>query len=168
MVRSFVFFLWVCALGAVPLVGCGENTGTGGSGGAGAAGGGGTGGGGTFEAAVAATESPGFVSFAESFGGPPLEGVELCETDTTNCATTDVDGLASIMLPANQEVSLTLEKEGYVPYLIPGIAAADAVITTPFPMLSDQLGEDLSDIMTTPYPWTGGVIALTAFPARRA
>ena len=60
---------------------------------------------------VTVTDAPSF----EDFSGPPLEGVELCETDTTNCAMTDADGLASLMLPTDQEVSYTLSKEGYVP-----------------------------------------------------
>ncbi|MBW2586189.1 MAG: hypothetical protein JRD92_04495 [Deltaproteobacteria bacterium] len=116
----------------------------------------------TVALSVEVTGGLGF-SWEDTFGGPPLEGVEVCETDTSNCATTDAEGETILMLPANQETSYTVEKEGWVPYLIAGVLTGGTA-TNSWPMLSDQLGEEVSDIMMTPYPWTGGGIALTAFP----
>jgi hypothetical protein len=127
----------------------------------GAAGMGGTGGDPVGELSMIVTEILGF-SWEDTIGGPPLEGVELCETDTDNCDTTDGNGEATIPLPLNQEISYTLSKDGFAPYLIADVLTAGRA--TSFPMLSDQLAEELSDIMMTPYPWMGGAIALTPFP----
>ncbi|MGB5350033.1 MAG: hypothetical protein WBN10_10565, partial [Polyangiales bacterium] len=42
-----------------------------------------------------------------------LEGVDICEADTRNCATTDGDGAATIELPVDQEVVYTVSKAGF-------------------------------------------------------
>jgi hypothetical protein len=180
MGRLVLHWVCVCAL-VVPLIGCSDETtaaggtggsgdtggdggtgGTAGSGGmGGAAGMGGTGGDPVGELSVTVTEVLGF-SWEDTIEGPPLEGVELCETGTSNCATTDAEGEAILMLPLFQEVSYTVEKEGWVPWLIAGFLTAGRA--TQIVMLGDQLAEEISVIMGTPYPWEGGVIALTPFP----
>jgi hypothetical protein len=103
-------------------------------------------------------------SFETLFDGPPLEGVEVCETDTDSCATTDAEGHASIELMANQETSYTLTKDGYLPYLVPVLPTA--TMTSTWPMLSDALGQQFADIMMTAYPWEGGSISVAAFTLR--
>ena len=45
------------------------------------------------------------------------EGVEICEADTDNCVTTGF-GRADLDVPSNQEVTFTLEKEGFGPLLL--------------------------------------------------
>jgi hypothetical protein len=47
----------------------------------------------------------------------PLEGAEVCETDTTNCVISDAGGLARLELPVNQEVSFVIKKDEYEPTL---------------------------------------------------
>jgi hypothetical protein len=42
-----------------------------------------------------------------------LEGVEVCEAGTIKCVVTDNNGVASLSLPPNEEVSFTAQKEGY-------------------------------------------------------
>ncbi|MFW2387900.1 MAG: hypothetical protein ACN4G0_06170 [Polyangiales bacterium] len=101
-------------------------------------------------------------SFEKLFDGPPLEGVEVCETDTETCATTDADGIAEIEVTANTEVTYTLTKEGYLPYLVPVVPVGP--MSSFWPMLSDQIAEDFADTMMTPYPFTAGLIALAALP----
>lgn len=167
----------VCAMVLVPTVGCGdEATGEGGAGGTAGSGGiggtagtggmGGTGGsgGGMVANRVTATVALGY-PLSEAFGGPPLEGVEVCEVGAPeSCVTTNAEGKAVLMLPAGEETSYTVEIEGHVPYLIPGIAIVD--FQTTWPMFSDELGEDLSAMTMTSYPWTGGVVVAAATSPR--
>lgn len=158
----FSFCACVLSLLALPLVGCGD--GSGGTAGTGATGGtggtaatGGTGGSATVSLSVTVSEAQDFVPF----GGPPLEGVELCQTDTTNCATTDAAGLASIMLPANEEVSYTLEKAGYSPFLVADVTD-DTFRDTFWPMFSDALTEAAFAAVEIFPPFTGGTVLLRA------
>jgi len=122
--RFSFWFLSVCALGLVPLVGCGDNNGGGGSGGTagtggtgGTAGTGGTGGSGGDTTAVTVLVT-GYDPAQGGFLGP-LEGVKICLVETGDCVTTDALGGATQQVPLDQEISATFEKEGYIPYLIP-------------------------------------------------
>lgn len=147
-----------CSVLAVLAIGCSDENGTGATGGSGGtAGTGGAGGNDTVTLSIIATEAQAFAPI-----GPALEGVRLCQTDTTNCAMTDADGAASIVVPANQEISYTLEKEGYMPYL-----AADVTDDTlfepsgPWAMYDEELTNDFYDALGIGSP-TGGIIGLRA------
>ena len=98
---------------------------------------------------VTATEAP---SIEAPFGGPPFEGVELCQTDTTNCATTDADGHASIMLPFLQEISYTVEKEGYAPFLVADVTDFAFAASSFWPMFSDAQVAGNFELLGLPYP----------------
>jgi len=148
----------------VPLVGCGEEAAaTGGSGGSGGTGGdggasgvGGVGGsGGTVELTVAAT-----------YGGVGLEGVELCETDTDNCDTTDGNGSASIRLPADQEISYTLSKDGFVPFLVADVTDETFRDSGPWGMGDEETAASWADGVMLPDLWTEGFLMLRALPQR--
>ncbi|MBW2548930.1 MAG: hypothetical protein JRE82_17270 [Deltaproteobacteria bacterium] len=176
--RYLFGFVCVCALGAVPLVGCGDTAGGGGSGGAagsggtgGAGGAAGMGGGGTGgDGGAAGAKVALSVSVTEAEGvsptvrGPAFEGVELCETDTTNCATTDADGRAEIMVSANQEISYTLKKDGYAPFLV-GDVADETLLRSLWPMFSDAMLADAAEAVEIPYPLTGGILGLQVLPS---
>jgi len=179
VVMRYLFgFVCVCALGAVPLVGCGDTAGGGGSGGAagsggtgGAGGAAGMGGGGTGgDGGAAGAKVALSVSVTEAEGvsptvrGPAFEGVELCETDTTNCATTDADGRAEIMVSANQEISYTLKKDGYAPFLV-GDVADETLLRSLWPMFSDAMLADAAEAVEIPYPLTGGILGLQVLPS---
>jgi hypothetical protein len=137
----------VFALGAVPLVGCTE----------------------VFEPELVPlfVQTTGPESVTEDFG-PNLEGVEVCQTGTTNCATTDINGEATLMLPANQVLSYTLGKEGYITRLhaVMTDETFDNEPFTSFRMLRDQTVEDLAEDLQIPYPLEGGWVTLQAFPGR--
>ena len=137
MGRSVLHPLCVCALGAVALVGCHEVVHT-------------------VDLTVSVTE---VLSPDDVRGGPPLGGVELCETDTANCATTDAIGFAQITLPADQEISYTLSKDGYGPFLLADVTDEAFDGTTPS-MRSDALLSDFSEILMIQYPWAGGSLFL--------
>jgi len=106
----------------------------------------------------------------QGFGNPttPLEGVEICETDTTNCVLTGADGLATLELPIDEEVSFTWTKGGYFPYLHADVSdAAFQSETRTFKMWSDEAVADLFESVMSPYPQldTGG-IEVVLNPAR--
>jgi len=137
----------VFALGAVPLVGCAE----------------------VFEPELVElfvhTTGPGSVT--EEFG-PNLEGVEVCQTDTTNCATTNINGEATLMLPANRVLSYTLAKEGYITRLHGDITdeTFDNEPLTSFRMFREETVEDLAEDLQIPYPLEGGFVTVQAWPGR--
>ena len=145
--------------------GSGGTGGTAGTGGmAGAGGAAGMGGSGMVQLSVTATEAPSIDG--EIFNGPPLEGVELCEADTTNCATTDAQGLAQIMLPANQEVTYTVTKDGYVPYVVGDVSDAP-LLTSTWPMITDALMvEEGERVGFTWPPDSEGLLPLAVSPNR--
>jgi hypothetical protein len=108
-----------------------------------------------------------FVTTQESQGpvpvGPALEGVEVCQTETTNCVTSDAEGEAVLMLPANQEVSYTVSKEGYVPFLAGDVTDETFTPSITWPMFSNaQIEDNARNRLMIAWPWTGGVIALGA------
>jgi hypothetical protein len=51
--------------------------------------------------------------------GSSAEGFKFCNTDAKElgCATSDADGQVTIAVPANSDVALTVDREGYVPLL---------------------------------------------------
>ena len=154
--RYLIGFLCAVALGAVPLVGCGEAAGGGGAGGSAGAGGtagtGGTGGsGGANTAAVTILAS----SWEPEQGATGLlEGVQLCETGTSNCVMTDAGGIGKLQLPVDQETSFTVEKEGYASYLVPKIIPAEGAVLAKA-MATDARIEDMCGRLTTAYPMEG-------------
>jgi len=174
----------MCSVLLAMSIGCGEEDGGGGTAGSGgAAGSGGSGGSagaggeagsggeagtggaagmdGTVGLTATVTEAPSVD--CELFNGPPLEGVDLCEADTTNCATTDAAGVAQIRVPANQEVTYTLSKDGFVPYVV-GDVSEPPVIGGTWPMISDALMEAVGERVGFTWPSDDGLVPLAAFP----
>jgi len=149
------------------VVGCADDdtTGDGGSGGSGGAGGtAGDGGSGGIEFRtyrMSITES-------DPSGVPRLlEGVEICEVDTDNCVTTDEFGRADLDMPADQEVMITMEKDGYGPRLIPDVSdetwgPSGGTDTGPagWRMYTDAQLATIAERLGTTYPWQGGMVGL--------
>ena len=144
----YVFgFLCAIALGVVPLVGCNDTAGDGGSGGSA-----GTGGAGGANTATVTILASGFEVPQGSTG--PLEGVQICETGTTNCVMTDADGIGELELPVDQESSFTLDKEGYGSYLASVVIPAEGAIVARG-MAPDARLEDMYGRVMSPYPPEG-------------
>lgn len=96
----------------------------------------------------------------------PLEGVEICQLDTTNCATTNAAGNATLELPAGEKVAWTTVREGYGSYLVADVTDADFAPTSAFAMgsnewLAKQFGLVLSDY---PPRSTGAVLVALVPP----
>ena len=149
------------------MAGCSETTGEGGAGGdagtGGSAGMGGTAGsGGTtvqYRLRLTVSEPDGSIAI--------VQDVEVCEADadTENCAMSDELGVASIVVPADQEILFTIEKEGYGKWLTADVSdetREQGVVTrrmhtnAQLEAVAAQLGID--------YPWTGGIVGLVRFP----
>ena len=96
----------------------------------------------------------------------PLEGAEICETGTANCETTDGNGIATLALRANRELSHTVEKEGYGSLLYPvvtGMVATSAELDSN--MNTDEwLTENLANLQSS-YPFVDtGMILVVIIP----
>jgi hypothetical protein len=170
---------WACVLGllAAPIVGCSDLDGDSGTGGVGGTGGnsgaGGIGGtGGIGGAGGADTVLALYTILANNPDGddPPLEGVKVCFDDI--CALSDSRGRLALEGPTNQEITFTMEKEGYGSWISGGVVGENPFggsyyNTGPltFLMYTDaQLeaiaGEQLE--LDPAYPWEGGIVGLVA------
>jgi len=137
MERSVFHWVCVCALGAGPLVGCQD---------------------------VSEFQTYRF-NVSESLPDSTAfsEGVEICEADTENCVTTDPFGEAELDVRSNKEVTFTLEKEGFGPFLFGDVSdgtfgiGGGTVFFRMFP--NDQLAAITAQLQT-PYPWEGGMVGL--------
>jgi hypothetical protein len=104
---------------------------------------------------------------------PPLEGVEVCENATSNCARTHANGQATILLPIRQEVSYTLTKNGYTSSLQAEVTDPSDVgtgttqtISPKITMWSDELRSNWFERLSSPYPQRGtGTIYVFMNPA---
>jgi hypothetical protein len=145
----------VLALGVMPLVGCSDSEGTGGSagdGGSGGLGGGGVGGdGGTGDTAARFVSLRGY----DPDGTVVLEGVELCELDTTSCVLTDAGGLASLKLPTEGEVAYTAQKEGWTPAIFMEVMSPDSPSLRMLLMLPEGYVAEQHERVGSPYPMQG-------------
>lgn len=146
----------ISALVLLAAAGCGETDGTGGSGAAAGAGGG----------AGSAGSGGGDMAALQIFTGEwdpelpgiglagPLEGVEVCQADTANCVVSDANGSALLPLPIEQEVALTVEKEGHVSLLGSEIVPPNGSYTS-FAPAREALYEERFQSVMSPYPMQG-------------
>jgi hypothetical protein len=142
--RYVLGFVCVLALGLALMAGCSEENGEGGSGGT-------------------ATLSILVVERLSEGGIQPLQGLQLCETDTANCATTDVGGNAALDLPVGREISYTMEKDGYLKALRADVLTADGSFV-PTPVATNEQIKFQYDRVMSPYPMEGtGTIFAQAF-----
>jgi len=115
------------------------------------------------ELAVFAYDAP---RFSSDSTGPALEGVEVCEIDNaSNCAVTAENGEARIKLPVQQLTGYTISKDGYVPFVVGDVTDDTFSLSSGgWTMFRDELVADDSNGLGFDYPWTGGWVALRAFP----
>lgn len=113
----------------------------------------------TFKATVTVVEY-GTSYYDPEMEPPPLEGVQVCEADTSNCVTTDSDGIAELTLPRSINGALTMEKDGYLSVIVPFNRTSDVSATTPIG--SDELVAGFAAVLGVPYPLTDeGVLTIT-------
>ncbi|MGB8332367.1 MAG: hypothetical protein WCE62_19745 [Polyangiales bacterium] len=96
----------------------------------------------------------------------PFEGAEVCVADTSNCATSDADGIVQLEIPANAELELLVTAEGYTPTLTPQTTSDQDITTQLTPLLSDQTATLLAGVLNTPYPLgDNGLAAISVLTA---
>ena len=99
---------------------------------------------------------------AESDRERPMPGAEVCELDTDNCTMTDEDGMATINLLADAEVSYTVTKEGFASYLWSDVNTGKLKGWTW--MFPEEEVTRLAGLIGTTFPGTGdGLIIIRAF-----
>ncbi|MCZ6805780.1 MAG: hypothetical protein O7F08_02410 [Deltaproteobacteria bacterium] len=147
MGRSVLHWVCVFALGAVPLVGCQE--------------------------VVELTTIPFFIVESDSESlpdvtAPPSEGVQICQLDTDNCVTTDEMGEADLVVPSNQEVAYTFEKEGFGSRLSGDVTDPTfAGGSFTWILYANERLEAIAAQLGTPYPLEGSIVALVSFVGTR-
>lgn len=102
------------------------------------------------------------IAFEPGMGDVPLDGVEVCQFETDNCATSDATGFVTLTLPANSEVLLTVEKDGYTPTLSPQLTEDSDTDEYRTALLDEQTSSLLAGVLGVPYPLEGGVVAISA------
>jgi len=96
----------------------------------------------------------------------PFEGAEVCVADTSECATSDADGMARLEIPANSELELLVTANGYAPTLTPQTTADQDITTQVTPLLSDATATLLAGVLDTPYPpGNNGLVAVSVLTA---
>lgn len=115
---------------------------------------------------VAADRAPLAISVTTWPGASvPMEGVEICETDTQNCALTDFQGFARLYLPVDEEVSFTLVRDGYQSELQPFVMPPTET-TLRLTLGTEQRLQEQFDAAMSPYPPkdTGMIVIATTPP----
>jgi len=133
--------MWVFALWVFPIVGCHEVS--------------------TPTTAPLSLSATGWDAEAES--EVRLEGVELCEIDTTNCMLSNANGEVTIELPIG-EAGYTLEREGYADYVVANVMPQNGR-EYPFYLEQDQWMVAQHQLVMAQYPMSGtGTIEIGIFP----
>jgi len=125
--RSVAGVVWVFAVGGLPIVGCNDVF--------------------TPPDSVSAT--------TVDANGFPIEGVEICETDTNNCELTNDNGKATLKLPVEQEVSWEVTKEGYERILISDVTDRNFVSSWEWTLFGDAATVEYMEALNAPYPMVG-------------
>ena len=96
-----------------------------------------------------------------------LEGVRVCELETTNCVLSDANGRAVLELPVDVLSWYTLDKEGYAPWLLPHVVPAEGAAGRVSLWTADRIAEEHASV-SSPYPMRGtgtvGVVLYPGFP----
>jgi hypothetical protein len=99
----------------------------------------------------------------------PLEGVEVCDLATADCAVTGTDGQAILEMPIEEEVSYTLTKPRYVPTLQVDVTELRYVnsgrVSPRAIMWTEERRSSWFDQLQSPYPQRGtGTIYVFTLP----
>jgi hypothetical protein len=96
--------------------------------------------------------------------GGPIEGAQLCQTETANCDRTSPTGRARIELPIGEETSFTLVADGHQSSLVPVVMPASGM-QDDFPVRTDKYMEAQLERVMADYPMTDtGAVRVYVFP----
>ena len=167
----------VCALalGAFVLGGCSENGGTGGSGGtAGIGGDGGMGGDGGVggDGGDGGAGGSGMVEYNIRLTMLEPDGsatsnpdVEVCVVGTETCVMSNVLGVVTFEVPADQEFAITFEKEGFGKWVMADVSDENREQSTTRRMYTDAQLEEVATQLGVDYPWNRSIVGLVKGPS---
>ena len=95
-----------------------------------------------------------------------LESAKVCQTETEppKCVTTDANGSARLTVPVNQQLSYTVEKEGYASLLYPVVTAATSANLDSNMDTNEALAQQFTNLDSPYPPRDTGVIRIVFVP----
>jgi len=101
----------------------------------------------------------------EPFGDSvPIEGAEVCQDGTENCATTDADGVAALQIPGNEEFAYAVTPpSGFFPLLSPQVSDSDIPLLPTLTVFSETTLMAFAGILGTDFPPTTGTIGMVVY-----
>jgi hypothetical protein len=99
-----------------------------------------------------------------SISGVGIEGAKICEDGTDNCELTNAEGKAVLYLPPNQEVAISIEKEGYGLLLNADVTDETFFSAPNDPLYTHEILEAVAADLGVEYPWQGGVVRFVRGP----
>ena len=94
----------------------------------------------------------------------PLEGAEVCQDGTENCATTDADGVAALQIPGNEEFAYAVTATSeYFPLLSAQVSDSDIPLSTTQTLFLDATLVSFAAFLDTEWPPTTGTIGMAVY-----
>ncbi len=91
----------------------------------------------------------------------PLQGAEVCQDGTDNCATTNVDGQATLQIPGNEEFAYAVTPPSdYYPMLSPQVSDSNIPLSPTLTVLSQATLMGFAALLNTEFPTTLGTIGI--------
>ncbi len=106
------------------------------------------------------------VGAQEVFGATaPIEGAEVCQDGTDNCATTNADGQATLQIPGNEEFAyaVTPPTSDFFPLLSPQVSDSDIPLSPNFTVFGESTLAAFAVLLDTEWPPTTGLLGLGAW-----
>ncbi len=102
------------------------------------------------------------VGAEEVFGATtPVEGAEVCQDGTDNCATTNADGQATLQIPGNQEFAYAVTPpSGFFPLLSPQVSDSDISVSPTFTVFAESTLAAFAVLLDTEWPPTTGLVGM--------
>lgn len=99
------------------------------------------------------------------FGDPvALEGAEVCQDGTDNCATTNADGEATLQIPGNEEFAYAVTPPSdYFPLLSPQVSDSDIPLSPSLTVFSQTTLMAFAGLLDTDFPPTTGTIGMVVY-----
>ncbi len=94
----------------------------------------------------------------------PIEGAEVCQDGTDNCAMTDVDGEATLQIPGNLEFAYAVTPPSdFFPLLSPQVSDSNIPLSPTHTVFGVSNLELLAALLETEWPPTTGLLGLGAW-----
>lgn len=94
-----------------------------------------------------------------------VEGVQVCEGDTDNCALSDSNGQVTLQVPFGQEIFYTISKEGYYSGVFAEVVTENGLRATQGIQTDSETAPFFEELMSA-YPQRGtGAVQIFMLPA---